>query len=83
MKGFLLSVLMLLTSLSAFSSQELPLEYFIKHGDYLDLALSPSGKHIAARVQVDGRVFLVLLKTGLLLEELDRRTTTLYIRSIG
>ena len=63
MKGFLLSVLMLLTSLSAFSSQELPLEYFIKHGDYLDLALSPSGKHIAARVQVDGRVFLVLLKT--------------------
>lgn len=63
MKGFLFSLLMLLTSASALASQELPLEYFIKHGDYLDLALSPNGKHIAARVQLDGRVFLVLLNS--------------------
>ena len=50
-------------SLSAFSalSTELPLEYFTKHGDYLDMKLSPDGKHIAARVRYDNKVILVIL----------------------
>lgn len=63
MKGILVSLL-LLVSAASIASQPLPLEYFIKHGDYLDLKLSPDGKHIAARMQHDGRVFLVLLNTA-------------------
>ncbi|BBO29662.1 peptidase S9 [Alteromonas sp. I4] len=52
---------MLVFSIGIYASQELPLEYFIKHGDYLNLKLSPDGKHIAARVRHDGRVFLAIL----------------------
>ncbi|MEC8418113.1 MAG: hypothetical protein VXZ36_09855, partial [Pseudomonadota bacterium] len=37
------------------SSTTLPLEYFTKHGDYLDLKLSPDGKHIAA-IQIAKRL---------------------------
>ena len=45
------------------SSTTLPLEYFTKHGDYLDLKLSPDGKHIAARVRTDNRIVLAILET--------------------
>jgi acetyl esterase/lipase len=44
-------------------SAEIPVANFVKHGDYLDMELSPDGKHIAARVRVDGRVFLYFLDT--------------------
>ena len=64
MKGILLSLMLLVVSAASFASQQLPLEYFIKHGDYLDLKLSPNGKHIAARVRVDGRVFLAILNAA-------------------
>jgi len=42
----------------------LPLDDFVKHGDYLDLKLSPDGKHLAARVRADNRVFMVILETN-------------------
>ena len=42
-------------------SEELPLEHFTRHGDYLDMRLSPDGKHIAARVRNDGKVMFVVL----------------------
>ncbi|SHF81500.1 Dipeptidyl aminopeptidase/acylaminoacyl peptidase [Marisediminitalea aggregata] len=61
MKRILFTALMLVFSIGIYASQELPLEYFIKHGDYLNLKLSPDGKHIAARVRHDGRVFLAIL----------------------
>lgn len=61
MKRILFTALMLVFSIGVYASQELPLEYFIKHGDYLNLKLSPDGKHIAARVRHDGRVFLAIL----------------------
>jgi dipeptidyl aminopeptidase/acylaminoacyl peptidase len=64
MKGILLSLLLLVVSAASFASQQLPLEYFIKHGDYLDLKLSPNGKYIAARVRYDSRVFLAVLNAA-------------------
>jgi dipeptidyl aminopeptidase/acylaminoacyl peptidase len=45
------------------SSTTLPLEYFTKHGDYLDLKLSPDGKHIAARIRTDNRIVMAILET--------------------
>ena len=39
----------------------LPLEYFIKDSDYLDVALSPSGNRIAARAQLDGKIVLIVM----------------------
>lgn len=44
-------------------AQEIPLDHFIKHGDYLDLKLSPDGKHIAGRMRKDGTVLLFVLRT--------------------
>ena len=44
-------------------AEELPLDYFIQHGDYLDLKLSPDGNHIAGRMRKDGTVLLFVLKT--------------------
>lgn len=44
-------------------SQQLPLDYFVKHGDYLDSKLSPDGQHIAARIRADNRVFMMILNT--------------------
>ncbi|MFT6267675.1 MAG: dipeptidyl aminopeptidase/acylaminoacyl peptidase [Alphaproteobacteria bacterium] len=45
-------------------STEIPVTDFVKHGDYLNMELSPDGKHIASRVRVDGRVYLVFLNTA-------------------
>ena len=44
-------------------STEIPVANFVKHGDYLDMELSPDGKHISARVRVEGRIYLVILDT--------------------
>jgi dipeptidyl aminopeptidase/acylaminoacyl peptidase len=54
--------LVLFTSFGAMST-EIPIADFVKHGDYLDMELSPDGKHLSARVRIDGRVFLVFLNT--------------------
>ena len=55
--------LFILASLNTISS-EIPVANFVKHGDYLNMELSPDGKHIAARVRVDGRIVLVFLDTA-------------------
>ena len=39
------------------------LEHFTMHGDYLDMKLSPDGKHIAARVRADIGVVMIVLET--------------------
>ncbi|MEM0911765.1 MAG: S9 family peptidase, partial [Pseudomonadota bacterium] len=44
-------------------AKTLPLEHFTKRGDYLDMKLSPDGKHIAARVRQEGLVSMVVLNT--------------------
>jgi dipeptidyl aminopeptidase/acylaminoacyl peptidase len=52
---------LLISSLSVFANQ-LPIEQFTKHGDYLEMKLSPDGKHIAARFRTnDDRVNYVVL----------------------
>lgn len=57
------SILLLsIVSFAVFSLQ-IPIENFVKHGDYLDMDLSPDGKHISARMRVEGRVYLVFLDT--------------------
>jgi dipeptidyl aminopeptidase/acylaminoacyl peptidase len=61
MRYLLLSLALVLTSFV--SAQELPLDHFTRHGDYLDMRLSPDGKHIAARVRNDGKVMFVVLET--------------------
>ena len=61
MKRILFTAFILLLSTGIYASQQLPLDYFIKHGDYLNLKLSPDGKHIAARVRHDDRVYLAVL----------------------
>ncbi|MDJ0919063.1 MAG: prolyl oligopeptidase family serine peptidase [Woeseiaceae bacterium] len=42
-------------------AQPLPIEYFVKDGDYLDVYLSPSGNRLAARKRVDDTVILVVV----------------------
>lgn len=61
MKRILLSLLLFAVCAFSNAAQELPLDYFIKQGDYLDLQLSPDGKHMAARVGHNGRVYLAIL----------------------
>lgn len=45
-------------------AQTIPTEHFVKHGDYLDMQLSPDGRRIAARVRNDGKVSLIVLDTA-------------------
>tara|TARA_R110000772_G_scaffold20511_2_gene57141 strand:+ start:22054 stop:24024 length:1971 start_codon:yes stop_codon:yes gene_type:complete len=45
------------------AAQQLPLEDFTRHGDFLDMKLSPDGKHIAARVRNEGKVGFLVLET--------------------
>ncbi|MCW8091077.1 alpha/beta hydrolase family protein [Alteromonas sp. ASW11-130] len=58
MKWLLLLISGLFTLLSF--AQEIPLEKFVKHGDYLDLKISPDGKHIAGRLKEKDQVYLVI-----------------------
>ncbi|MEM0912300.1 MAG: hypothetical protein AAGJ37_15095, partial [Pseudomonadota bacterium] len=59
---FLLFSLLLVPSF-LLQAKTLPLEHFTKRGDYLDMKLSPDGKHIAARVRQEGLVSMVVLNT--------------------
>lgn len=50
---------LLITSLSnAVVAQVLPINAFSKHGDYLDMKLSPDGKHLLARTRIEGRIVM-------------------------
>lgn len=53
---------LLLFSSSLSAANELPLDDFIKHGDYLDVRVSPDGKHLAARIQSDLTVSLIFVR---------------------
>lgn len=59
----ILGAILVFYSLCISANDQLPLDYFIKHGDYLDLQLSPDGKHLAARVRADNKVMLGILST--------------------
>ena len=56
-------VIAFLLSLAApLSAAVLPLDDFIRHGDYLDLTLSPDGEHLLARVRQQSTVMLVFVR---------------------
>ena len=58
-----LAVLVLLCLVSGPSwSEELPLDAFIEHGDYLELIISPDGKHLASRMRRDESVYLIIFR---------------------
>ncbi len=42
-------------------AEPLPIEHFVKDGDYLDVSLSPSGERLAARVRINDRVVLAVI----------------------
>jgi dipeptidyl aminopeptidase/acylaminoacyl peptidase len=62
----MIRIITFLYFLAAFSavSTEIPVTNFVKHGDYLNMELSPDGKHIAARVRIEGRVVLFFLDSA-------------------
>ena len=43
------------------AAEPLPIEYFVKHGDYLDVSLSPSGKHLAARLRANDMIGIIVI----------------------
>ncbi|MCH2189647.1 MAG: prolyl oligopeptidase family serine peptidase [Gammaproteobacteria bacterium] len=47
---------------AVFAKQPLPLDTFLKQSDYLEVKLSPDGKHFATRVRDDNRVFLAMVR---------------------
>ena len=61
----LLSLLCIFTLIPCANAQsaELPLEHFVQHGDYINIQISPDGKHCAAQVRVDGQVVLVFIRS--------------------
>lgn len=42
-------------------AKEIPLQHFVQHGDYLDVELSPDGKHVLARMRTKGKVAIVVI----------------------
>ncbi len=65
-KHLLLSVVLL--SPCAYA-ETLPLENFVRHGDYLNIKISPDGKHLAARIRHGETVKLLFIRLE------DRQTT--------
>ena len=41
--------------------QNIPLDHFLKHSDYLDSKISPDGKYLAARLRENQRVYLTII----------------------
>lgn len=54
-------LLLLLICFTASEANELPIEKFSNHSDYLNIVLSPDGKHMLARIQNEGEISLVFL----------------------
>ena len=44
------------------AAELLPVEYFVQHGDFLDLKISPDGKHLAARIRDGEKVVAIVLR---------------------
>ncbi|MFT5137899.1 MAG: dipeptidyl aminopeptidase/acylaminoacyl peptidase [Arenicella sp.] len=59
---FLLSLI----SMSIAVANTVPLDHFVKHGDYLDLKLSPDGQHLAGRIRQNGGISLVIFNLATL-----------------
>lgn len=57
---FILSFFLLFKTHSLMA-KVLPLETFIKHGDYLEIQISPDGKHLAGRFRSDDAVALIFI----------------------
>ena len=62
MRKILCIILFILPSLAF--AQPLPIANFVKQGDYLNMTMSPDGKHISARVRINGKVNLIFLETS-------------------
>lgn len=45
-------------------ANDIPVEAFSNHGDYLDLKLSPDGKHLAARVRNENTIVLLIMRAS-------------------
>ena len=45
-------------------AEQLPIDDFVRHGDYLELKISPDGEHLAARMRHEGTVFLMVMRTA-------------------
>lgn len=60
MKFLLLLCALALSPLSF--AQQIPLEDFVRHGDYLDMKISPDGKHLVARARAEGVVGILFLE---------------------
>ncbi len=43
-------------------AKEIPLDDFLKHSDFVDMKLSPDGKHLAARLRENERIFMKVLE---------------------
>lgn len=64
-KTLLLSLLVLVYTFTGQAYGELkPIEHFVRHSDYLDLKLSPDGKHIAGRIRQNDKVNLYVMRTS-------------------
>ena len=61
-RAAILAVLLLAVSLPGQTKDQIPLEHFTKHSDYLNLVLSPDGKHVAARVRDNETVYLLIIR---------------------
>lgn len=62
MKKLLLTLMFCMTFVV--TAQPIPLNDFVKFGDYLDIQLSPNGMHMLARLRTDNRVVLVVVRTS-------------------
>jgi dipeptidyl aminopeptidase/acylaminoacyl peptidase len=62
MKNILTGLLLCLSC--ALGAETIPLDDFIKHGDYLDIEMSPDGKHLLARLRAKNRVILVVMQSS-------------------
>lgn len=65
MRFLIIFALLLVSSFSSLGqlAPQLSIEAFTKHSDYLNMALSPDGKHMFARLRMEGRVVLVFINT--------------------
>ncbi|MEY3017239.1 MAG: hypothetical protein RL336_374 [Pseudomonadota bacterium] len=58
------SIFLVVFCQSVSSAPQLPLETFTRHGDYLDVVISPDGKHLATRMRQGEKVMLVIMRTA-------------------
>ena len=60
----LVAIPFLLSLPGTIQAEQLPIDDFVRHGDYLELKISPDGEHLAARMRHEGTVFLMIMRTS-------------------